>query len=133
MGVLKLGAVDLNASAGIAEERLGQSLDDTRLARTRRSQEQKISNRTPRRVQAGQKHLIDLYDLFDRLVLSDDFAPYGAVKLPGVVASTIWIEHSGEVRSHKGRVAPLNNRAKSLPGTTGFMFLSTRETKIVTR
>jgi hypothetical protein len=30
-------------------------------------------------------------------------------------------------------VAPLNNRAKSLPGTTGFMFLSTRETKIVTR
>src|SRR5579864_1666332 len=101
MGVLEFGAVDLDASARIGEERLGQSLDDAGLAGTRRSQEQEVSYRTPRRVQPGQKHLVDLYDLLDGLVLSDDLAVQGAVELPGIVASTIGIEHSGEIRSHR--------------------------------
>ncbi len=72
--MLKLRAIDLDARARVAEQRLGQSLDDPGFPRTRRSQEQEVAHRASRRVQPGQEHLVDFYNLFDGLILPDYFA-----------------------------------------------------------
>ena len=53
MAVLKLRAIDLDASACIAKQRLRHGLHDARLAAARRSQKQQIAHRSPRRIQSG--------------------------------------------------------------------------------
>jgi len=53
VGMLELRAIDLDAGAGVAEERLGQSLDDTSFSGTGGSQKQEIPDRAPRGVQAA--------------------------------------------------------------------------------
>jgi hypothetical protein len=47
------------------------------------------------------EHLVDFHNFFDGLILSDDFAPQGGVKVLGIAASAAGIEHSGEIRSHR--------------------------------
>jgi len=101
MGVLEFGAVDLDAGAGVAEHGFRHSLNHASLAGTGRPQEQEVADGSSGWVEAGQKHLIYFRDLFDGLVLADDLAAEGIVKLFGVIAATGRVEHSGEVRSHR--------------------------------
>jgi len=61
----------LDAGAGVAEERLGQSLDDTGFPGTGGPQKQEIPDRARRGVQSGQEHLVDLDYFVDGLVLSN--------------------------------------------------------------
>src|SRR6478672_2468162 len=101
VGVLELRAVDLDASARVAEERLGQSFDDAGFPGPGGPQEQKIAYRASRRIQPGQEHLVDLHDFFDGLILPDDLATQSGVELPRVVAAAVRVKHSGEIRSHR--------------------------------
>src|SRR5580692_342215 len=105
MGMLELGAIDLDAGAGVAEERLGNCFDHAGLAGAGRSQEKQVAYGTARSVESGEKHLIDFRDLFDGLVLANDFAAQGALEVTGVVAAAARIQHSCKVRSH--RIGPL--------------------------
>src|ERR1039458_2734358 len=99
--VLKLGAVDLDAGMGIAEQGLCHGFHHASLPRTGRSQKKQVAHRTPRRVQARQKNLVNLGNLFDGLILADDLAAQGGFKLSSIVAAAVRIEHGCEVRSHK--------------------------------
>ncbi len=99
--VLKLGAIDFNAGARVSEQSLGHGFDHAGLARTGWSEEQQVAHWASGRVEARKEHLIDLYDLFDRLILSHNAATKGGFKLSSIVAATVWIEHCCEVRSHK--------------------------------
>src|SRR5262249_4256622 len=81
VAVLKLRAVDLDHCSGILEQNLGRGLDDSGFARSSRSEEQEVSDRTARRVQTRQVHLIYIYDLLDCLVLSNDHATEAAIQL----------------------------------------------------
>src|SRR5689334_14584345 len=77
MRVLKLRAIDLDASARVAEQRLGQSFDDPGFSGAGRPQEQEIAYRTARRVQSRLEHLVDFHNSFDGLILSNDLAAQG--------------------------------------------------------
>src|SRR5689334_9171278 len=59
MRVLKLRAVDLHYSAGVAVQRLRRGFRDARLAGASRSGEEEIPNRASRRIQAGHVHLVN--------------------------------------------------------------------------
>src|SRR5579871_81093 len=101
VGVLELGAINLDAGPRVTEQGLGHSLNHPRLARTGRSEEQKVAHRSPGRVQPGQKHLVDLDDFFNRLVLPHNAAAKGCIKLPSIAAAAIRIEYGCEIGSHK--------------------------------
>src|SRR5271166_5341689 len=100
--MLELRAVDLDAGARIAEERFRHGFDHASLARTCRPKEQQVAYRTSRRVQPRQKHLVDLGDLLDRLILTHNSAAQRGFKLSRVVTATVRIEYGSKVRSHKG-------------------------------
>ena len=85
--VLKLGAIDLDAGAGVAEQGLGHGLDHPGLTRAGGPEEQQISNRTARRIQSRQKHLVDFDHFLDGLVLTDDSAAKGAFELSGIIGA----------------------------------------------
>src|SRR5271157_675945 len=87
MRMLELSAVNLDAGAWVAKQRLRNGLDDASLAGPRRSQEKEVSDRAAGRVQSGQEHLIDFGDLLDGGILSYDPAPEGGFKLLRVVAA----------------------------------------------
>ncbi len=101
--VLKLGAIDLDAGAGIAEQRFGHGFDHARLAGTGRPQKQQVAYRPSRRVQPGQKHLVDFGYLFDGLFLADDLAAQGGFEVTRIVAPAGRVEHGCEIRSHRVR------------------------------
>src|SRR5215469_1524662 len=86
VAVLKLGAVNLNHRSRIPYKRLRGSFDHPRLAGTCGTEKQKIPDRTTRAGHAGQKHLIDVDDLVDRLFLPDYSLAEIAVVLFSVVA-----------------------------------------------
>jgi len=58
VGMLKFGAIHLNYRAGIPEENLRGRFDDTRFARSGRSQEQQVADWPSLRVQSGAKDLM---------------------------------------------------------------------------
>src|SRR4051794_5877917 len=101
MRVLELRTINLDARSRIPEQRFCHGFDHARLARPSRPQEQQIPNWTSRRIQSRQEHLINLYNLLHRLVLSHNPAAKGGFKLSCIVAATVRIEHCGEIRSHK--------------------------------
>src|SRR5579863_2101773 len=101
VGVLELGAIDLDAGAGVTEQGFGHGFHDARLARAGRPQEQQVADGAAGRIQAGQEHLIDLDDFLHRLVLPDYAAAKGTFKLSCIVAAAIRVQHSCEIRSHK--------------------------------
>src|ERR1700686_2605827 len=72
MAVLELGAIDLDDGARILQQCLGSGFDDARLPGTGRPEEQKVPDGTPWSAHACQIHLIDVDDLLDRLILSDN-------------------------------------------------------------
>jgi hypothetical protein len=101
VGVLELGAIDLDAGAGVAKKSLGHGFDDARFARPSGPEEKEVAYGTSWGIEPGQEHLVDLGDLFDGLVLPNDAAAQGSIKLSGITAATVRIEHSCEIRSHK--------------------------------
>jgi hypothetical protein len=101
MGVLKLGAVNLDAGMSVAEQGLGHGFDDTGLARPRGPQEQEVAHRPTRGVKPGEKHLVDFDHPLDGLVLADNAAAEGGFKLSRIVAAAVGIKYSGQIRSHK--------------------------------
>jgi len=52
-----------------------------RLARSRRSEEQKVPHRPPRRIQAGTKHLVQVYDGLHRFVLPYNLPPQPSLEI----------------------------------------------------
>src|SRR5215469_1764787 len=98
--VLKLGAIDLDARPGVAEQSLGHRLDHPRLAGSCRPQEEQVSHRPAGRIQSRQKHLIDFDDFLDGLVLAYDLAAQGVVKLSGIMTAAGGIEYSAEHAFH---------------------------------
>ena len=100
--VLEFGAVDLDAGAGVSEERFRHGFDDPGFSRAGGPKKQKIANRTPRRIQSSQKHLVDFHHFLDGLVLTDDSAANGAFELSGIVGAARRIEHCVDDGFHNG-------------------------------
>src|SRR5579875_4028755 len=71
VAVLKLGTVDLDHRALVAEQCLGRGLHRTRLARTGRPQEKEVAYRAAGSRKPGDMHLVDVDDLLNGLLLSD--------------------------------------------------------------
>src|SRR4051812_14193063 len=91
MRVLELRAVNLDASARGAEECLRHCFHYAGLTRTRRSEEQEISNRTSYRVQPSKKCLMDLQKCFNGAVLTYDPTMQRFRKFGSVLAATVRI------------------------------------------
>src|SRR5690242_6193287 len=72
MRVLKLRAVDLHHSAGVAVQRLRHGFCDARLAGASRSSKEEIANRASRRVQSGHIHLVNRDHGTDSLFLTNN-------------------------------------------------------------
>src|SRR2546428_5930395 len=70
--MLKLRAIDLCDQVGVAKKDLGGGLDDPRLARTCRSEEEERPDRAARMRQARQINLIQAGDAPQSSILSDD-------------------------------------------------------------
>src|SRR5262249_47456793 len=70
--VLKLGTINFDDSVGSSEQYLGNRLDRSGLAGTRRSQEQKVSNRAPLGNQTRAHTLECRHQTVDSVVLSDN-------------------------------------------------------------
>ena len=85
--VLKFGAVDLDAGAGVAEQRLGHGFDHPGFSRAGGPEEQQIANRSARRIQPRQKHLVNFDHFLDGLVLTDDSAAKGAFEFSGIIGA----------------------------------------------
>ena len=75
VAVLKFRAVDLDDRARITHQGLGGRLDDAGLAGSSGPQEEEVADRTARRRHSRQIHLIDVDDLLDRFILTDDHSP----------------------------------------------------------
>ena len=101
MRVLKLGAIDLDAGMRVAEQRLRHGFHHARLPRARWPKKKQVAHRTPRGVQPRQKHLVNLGDLLDGLVLTYDAAAQCGFKFSSIGAAAVRIEHCSKVRSHK--------------------------------
>src|SRR5579864_2122318 len=84
VGVLKLGAIDLDAGAGIAKQSFSERLDNASLAGSGRAQKQQIANRASGGIQSRQEHLINLDDLFYRCVLANNLSAEAAFEVPSV-------------------------------------------------
>src|SRR5581483_3236646 len=70
--VLELAAIHFNDRARVADQALGDGFHQPRLAGTRRSEKQQIRDRPSRMGHAREVLLINLNDLVDCVVLSDD-------------------------------------------------------------
>ncbi len=84
----------------IAEQGLGHGFDHPGFARAGGPKEQEIANRTARRIQARQKHLVDFDHFLDGLVLTDDLAAKGAFKFSGIIGAARWVEHGVDDSFH---------------------------------
>src|SRR3984957_13930933 len=80
--VLELRAIHLDHRARISKQHLRSSLDDARLPRARRPQEQQISHRPSRRIQPGAKHLVQVNHRLHRFVLPHNLPPQPCLKIP---------------------------------------------------
>ena len=83
VAVLKLRAVDLDHGAGIAHQALRRGFHQPRFAGARRSKKQEVANRPAGTGHARQVRLIDVDDLIDRLILSDNAFAQIAVQFLG--------------------------------------------------
>src|SRR5450432_1729726 len=84
VGVLELGAIDLDAGAGVSEKRFSQGFDYTGLTGAGGSEKEQVPDRAIGGVQAGEEHLIDLDDFFDGGILADNFAAESGFEVAGI-------------------------------------------------
>src|SRR5580765_2330469 len=123
MGMLELGAIDLNHGPWVAKQNLRRSFHDSRLTRTGRTEEQQVADRAPRRVQSGTEHLIEVHQRLHALFLAHDLRPQRTFKIPCLVASYCRIQLLPDRWSHDSsptlRIRPIarashENAARSL-------------------
>ena len=104
MTVLKLAAIDLNEGARISEQGLRGRLHRACLPRTRRPEEQEVSNRAAIRRKRGEISLISPNDLVNCLFLPYDeamrfclkFLAFFPVTVASSNASPVWFSGIGE-------------------------------------
>jgi hypothetical protein len=92
VGVLELGAVHFNYRARIAEQHFGRSFHHPRLARAGGTEEQQVPHRTPRRIQARAKDLIQVDNRLYRFILPHNLASQPRFKIPGFHAAEFGIQ-----------------------------------------
>src|SRR4051794_27315171 len=90
--MLEFGAVNLDAGAGVAEQRLRHRFHHPRLARAGGPEKEQIADGTSRRVQTSEKHLVNFGDFFHRDVLAHDLAADGGFKILRVATTAARIE-----------------------------------------
>src|SRR6266498_5390736 len=86
VGVLELGAIDLDAGAGVSKERFREGFNNARLAGPGGPKKKQIADWASGGIQAGKEHLVDLDYFFNRGVLADDLAAESAFKITGIGA-----------------------------------------------
>src|SRR5579862_5407475 len=99
--VLELSAINLDAGMRVTEQSFGHGFHYACLPGSGRPQKKQIAHRAPWRIQPRQKHLVDLGDLFDGLVLTHNPAAQRSFKLASVAAAAVRIEYGSEIRSHR--------------------------------
>src|SRR5208283_3425215 len=104
--MLELGAVYLDASTRIAEQRLGHGLDYASLARAGRPQEQQVPDRPSCRVQASQKRLVDFGNLLDCRILTYNLEPQCGFEFPRIVAAPRGIQGCVQSDFHNAYHSP---------------------------
>src|SRR5512147_2532159 len=82
--VLEFGTVDLNDGARVSEEGFGHAFNDAGFARACGAKEKKIADRSIRRIQGGQEHLVDFGDFLDGKFLTNDSAPKSSLEILGL-------------------------------------------------
>src|ERR1700676_1192929 len=130
--VLKFGAVNFDTGAGVAEQRFGHGFDDPGFSRTGGPEKQKVSNRTARRIQSRQKHLVDFDHFLDGLVLTDDSAAKGAFELSGIIGAARWVQHGVDDGFHIGSGPAFSFRGPRTAGKSGPPSRYERRTNFVT-
>src|ERR1700730_5924547 len=130
--VLKFGAVNLDTGAGVAKQRFSHGFDDPGFSRSGGPEKQKISNRTARRIQSRQKHLVDFDHFLDGLVLTDDSAAKGAFELSGIIGAARWVQHGVDDGFHIGSGPGFPFLGPCTSGRAGPPSLSERRTNFVT-
>src|SRR5580693_4238676 len=91
--VLKLGAVNLNNSARIAEKNFGGGFHDARLSGTGRAQEKEVTHRASRRIHSGRENLIEVGDGADGFFLSDNPCAQRGIKFLRFQTAKLRIEY----------------------------------------
>jgi hypothetical protein len=89
--MLEFGAIDFDDGTRAAEENFGGSLHNSRLARACRPEEEKISYRPPRGIQAGRKNLKQFDKCLNAFILAHNLLAQGLLKLNGLCAPNIRI------------------------------------------
>jgi hypothetical protein len=100
VGVLELGAIDLDAGAGVSEERFRESFHYARLTRPRWAEEKQIADWASGGIQSREEHLVNFDYLLNRGVLPNDLAAKSAFKVAGVSAPATGIENRAGCRLH---------------------------------
>src|SRR6185437_508925 len=90
--VLKLGTIDFDSGSGVAEQGFRHGLYDARLARSRGTKKKQVPYRASRRIQAGEKHLVDFHYLLNRRVLPDNLPPQRQFKILRIRAAATRIK-----------------------------------------
>jgi hypothetical protein len=92
VGVLEFRAIDLYHHARVSEQNLCGGFHDARFAGSRGSQEQKVTNWTPRRIQTGTKYLVEVDERLHAFLLPNDLGAQGVVKVARIIAADAGIE-----------------------------------------
>src|SRR3954471_15547625 len=92
VAVLKLGAVDLDASSNLSKQSFSDRFHYPRFACARGSQKQQVADGAIWGIQTCQKHLVDLCHFENGIVLTDDPATKIALKILGLGSSPCRIE-----------------------------------------
>src|SRR5208282_2772819 len=92
MRVLEFRAIHLNHRARISKQDLCGRFHDSRLSRTRRTEEQQVPHRSSGRVQSRAEHLIQVYECLNPFRLSDDLRAQRSFKVSAVGAANGWIQ-----------------------------------------
>src|SRR5260370_29147300 len=87
VAMLKLGAIDLNYGAGIAQQALRSGLHHPGLTRTSGSQKKEIPDRSAWTRHPGKERLVDVDNLLDALILANDALPQVRLELFRFVTS----------------------------------------------
>src|ERR1700720_2077819 len=122
MGMLELGAVHLNDSAGLAKQNLSRGFDDAGLARACRSQEQQIANGAAGRIQSGAKDLVQVDEGLYTLFLANNLGAQSGLKFQRIGAALAWIEWKYVVR-HSCLLTPPQLRRRCTKSTSSVVKL----------
>jgi hypothetical protein len=93
VGMLELGAINLDASSGVTEQSFGHGFNHTRLSGTGGPEEEQVADRASGRIQPCQEHLVDFDYFLDRRFLANNLSPQGGFEVASVVTAESRIKH----------------------------------------